>query len=205
MCFWNYLSFIRKDNFTLLKVFEVICGKFYLDYPVLDRSNLYGIVLLTDFVAPSLLELASCKVFHDHFQFGRKASRIHILSWKSSKCRRGLVWWILWLIYEICNVNCFFFSGGIVAGYISDKSKCSGITCFVMLIIAAPMVWPPFQFACFISYFLPRELIKIIVAFWLCWNFLSIYVFRKMKCFILSVIYCLFIISIFLWLSVVFI
>jgi len=31
--------------------------------------------------------------------------------------------------------------GGIMAGFISDKTKCSGITCFVMLIIAAPMLF----------------------------------------------------------------
>ena len=27
-----------------------------------------------------------------------------------------------------------------MAGFISDKSKCSGITCWVMLVVAAPLV-----------------------------------------------------------------
>eukprot|EP00795_Rhopilema_esculentum_P016289 gene16289-7674_t len=31
--------------------------------------------------------------------------------------------------------------GGIMAGFISDKSKCSGITCWVMLVVAAPLLF----------------------------------------------------------------
>eukprot|EP00794_Sanderia_malayensis_P010901 gene10901-12060_t len=31
--------------------------------------------------------------------------------------------------------------GGILAGYVSDKTKCSGLTCFVMLILSAPCLF----------------------------------------------------------------
>ena len=37
-----------------------------------------------------------------------------------------------------CCFTCF--SGGIFAGFVSDKTKCSGITVVFMLILAAPMV-----------------------------------------------------------------
>ena len=37
-----------------------------------------------------------------------------------------------------CCFTCF--SGGIFAGLVSDKTKCSGITVVFMLILAAPMV-----------------------------------------------------------------
>ena len=45
---------------------------------------------------------------------------------------------LLPILLSACRVYCFV--GGILAGYISDKKECSGITVVVMLIIAAPMV-----------------------------------------------------------------
>ena len=39
---------------------------------------------------------------------------------------------------KVCCFTCF--SGGIFAGFVSDKTKCSGITVVFMLILAAPMV-----------------------------------------------------------------
>ena len=45
---------------------------------------------------------------------------------------------LLAILLSACSV--YFFVGGILAGYISDKNECSGITVVVMLIIAGPVV-----------------------------------------------------------------
>ena len=42
------------------------------------------------------------------------------------------------ILLSTCRVYCFV--GGILAGYVSDKTECSGITVVVMLIVAGPVV-----------------------------------------------------------------